>query len=78
MLTIRLYPMGRKHKIQYRVVIADKKKSVSKQYIENLGFFDPRTKETKLNSERVKYWLDQNVECSDRVERILKAQGISK
>jgi small subunit ribosomal protein S16 len=78
MLIIRLYPVGRKHKIQYRLVIADKRKSVSKEYIENLGFFDPRTKETTIKEERIKYWLAQNIECSDRVIRILKGQGITK
>ena len=78
MLTIRLYPMGRKHKIQYRIVIANKARSVSKQYIENLGFYDPRTKETKINSDRIKHWLDQNIEVSERVTRILKTQGVVK
>jgi small subunit ribosomal protein S16 len=76
MLTIRLYPMGRKHKRQYRVVLADKKYSVSKQYIENLGTYDPYTKATKLNEERVKYWLSLNTEVSDTVNSIFKKQGI--
>ncbi len=78
MLTIRLYPMGRKHRKVYRVVIAEKKYAVSKQYIENLGTYDPFTKETKLNSERINHWLALNIECSDRVQKIFKTQGISK
>jgi small subunit ribosomal protein S16 len=78
MLTIRLYPMGRKHKRQYRVVLANKKYAVSKQYIENLGFYDPISKEIRLTADRVKYWLGQNVEVSDRVLTLLKKEGISK
>ncbi|MGL4759762.1 MAG: 30S ribosomal protein S16 [Patescibacteria group bacterium] len=78
MLIIRLYPTGRKHQIQYRLVLANKKRSVSKEYIENLGTFNPRTKETKINSDRIKYWLEQNVEVSDRVIKILDKQGVKK
>lgn len=70
--------MGRKHKRQYRVVLANKKYAVSKQYIENLGFYDPISKEIRLTADRVKYWLGQNVEVSDRVLTLLKKEGISK
>jgi ribosomal protein S16 len=76
MLTIRLYPTGRKHKRTYRIVLANKKHHVTKQYIENLGIYNPVTKVTVLNEERVKYWLAENIEVSDRVSRVLASKGL--
>jgi small subunit ribosomal protein S16 len=78
MLTIRLYPMGRKHRRQYRVVLAEKKYAVSKQFIENLGHYDPNTKEINLKVDRIKYWVGLNTEMSDTVTRLCKKQGIIK
>jgi ribosomal protein S16 len=78
MLTIRLFPTGRKHKRTYRVVLADKKFHVSKQYIENLGHFDPVSKVAVLNEDRIKYWLDINTEVSQRVQKIFKDQKLVK
>jgi ribosomal protein S16 len=76
MLTIRLYPTGRKHKRTYRVVLANKKHHVTKQYIENLGIYNPITKVTVLNEERVKYWLAQNIEVSERVTKVFEASKL--
>jgi small subunit ribosomal protein S16 len=76
MLTIRLYPMGRKHKKVYRVVLAEKKFAVCKQFIENLGHYNPHTKEIKLNKERIQHWLSLNTETSDTVLRLFKLEGI--
>jgi ribosomal protein S16 len=76
MLTIRLYPTGRKHKRTYRVVLANKRHHVTKQYIENLGIYNPFTKVTVLNEERVKYWLAQNIEVSERVSKILESNKL--
>ena len=79
MLTMRMCPVGNKHRRKYRIVLANKKFAVGKQYIENLGHYDPISKEVVIKEDRVKYWLDQNIECSDRVRSVLiKKEIIAK
>lgn len=69
--------MGRKHSRVYRIVLADKKKAVSKQYVENLGFYNPVTKDVVIKDDRVKHWLDLNTEVSSTVQRLLdKKNGV--
>ena len=78
MLTIRFQPIGRKHSKMYRVVVAEKTRSVSKKVKENLGWYNPYTKEAKLNGERVKYFLENNTEVSESALSLFKKQGLVK
>jgi len=71
MLTIRLYPMGRKRKKHYRIVVAQKHKHVTKIYQESLGTYNPYTKEFSLKSpERIKFYLDNGVDLSESVKSL--------
>ena len=75
-LIIRFKPFGRKHAIQYRVVLAQKFRAVNKLCLENLGFYNPASKETVLKADRIKELLAQNVEVSDSVLSLFKKNGI--
>jgi small subunit ribosomal protein S16 len=76
MLIIRFQPTGRKHSKMYRVVVAEKTRSVSKKVKEILGWYNPYTKESKLNEERVKFYIENNVEVSETAQSLLKKQGL--
>lgn len=78
MLTIRFQPTGRKHSKMYRVVVAEKTRSVSKKVKENLGWYNPYTKETKLNEDRVKFFVENNTEISESALSLFKKQGLVK
>jgi ribosomal protein S16 len=72
MLTIRLQRVGAKNKAQFRIVLAQAHKAVSKQVLEVLGFYDPRKKKFFIKSEdRLKYWLSHNVQVSGTVHNLL-------
>ena len=72
MLTIRLQRVGAKNKAQFRIVLAQAHKAVSKQVLEVLGFYDPRKKKFFINSEeRLKHWLKHNVQLSGTVHNLL-------
>ena len=75
-LIIRFKPFGRKHAIQYRVVLAQKFRAVNKLCLENLGFYNPASKETVLKIDRIKELLAQNVEVSDSVMSLFKKNNI--
>jgi small subunit ribosomal protein S16 len=78
MLIIRFQPTGRKHSKMYRVVVAEKARSVSKKVKEILGWYNPYTKESKLNEERVAFFIDNNVEVSESANSLLKKLGLVK
>jgi small subunit ribosomal protein S16 len=40
--------------------------------IEEIGFYDPRHKEEKLNLERAEYWISQGAQVSETVGSIIK------
>jgi small subunit ribosomal protein S16 len=76
MLTIRLARIGKKSQPSFRVIVSEKSKDTRGDYLENLGFYNPRTKEIKLKVERIKYWLSKGAQTSDTVWNLLVNQQI--
>lgn len=76
MVTIRLSRGGAKKKPFYHIVVTDSRNRRDGRYIERVGFFNPMAKgqEVRLNieDERVKYWIGQGAQTSDRVAKLLK------
>ena len=73
MLVIRLKRIGKKHQPSYRIVVSEKHKDTRGDYLEKLGFYNPRAKPriVQLNEERIKYWLSQGAQVSDTVYNLL-------
>ena len=78
MLSIRFTRIGRKKIPFYRIVIMDKRRDPWGKYIEKLGFYNPRTKETQLNKERISYWLSQGAQCSATVHNLFVKNELIK
>ncbi len=76
MLSIRFTRVGRKKTPSYRVVVMDKRKDPWANFIEKLGFYNPRTKETTLNKERIEYWIKKGAKASETVHNLLIKNGI--
>jgi len=72
MLKIRFFRTGRKNNPFYRIVVTDSRNAPQGgRFRERLGFFNPLTKETSLNEERIKYWLGVGAQASPRVHNLL-------
>ena len=79
MLTIRFLRQGKKHQPFFKIVVVDKKRSSkSGKFVEEVGFYNPLTKERRLKKERILYWLSQGVTTSDSVHNLLVKEGIIK
>ena len=78
MLTIRLRRIGRIHQPQFRIVVAEKHRHTTKLVHEDLGIYNPLTKEFKVNVERVNYWVGLNIEMSETVQAIFKKNSVIK
>ena len=77
---IRMTRMGRRHRPFFRINAIESHNPRDGRIIEKLGHYDPLEKDASkqlvLNTERVKYWLDNGAVPSDTVSEILLRQGI--
>lgn len=77
MLTIRLHRIGKTNQPSFKVVVIDKRKSAaSGSFIEEVGHVNRLTKQTKLNSERLAYWLKVGAKPSASVHNLLVTQKV--
>lgn len=79
MVKIRLMRIGAKKTPHYRVVVVDSRKKRSSNYIESLGYYDPRdTTDTplKIDVERARHWLDNGAQPTDTALRLLERAGV--
>lgn len=74
---IRLSRVGTRNKPQYRVVAAHREKPRDGRFLENLGTFNPKNKEKKinLNRERYDYWLKLGAIPSRVIRETVKKEG---
>ncbi len=72
MTTIRLTRMGRKKKPFYRIVVTDSRKRRDSGWIESIGYYNPvvEPKVTKIDEERLNYWLSVGAQMSAKVKKI--------
>jgi small subunit ribosomal protein S16 len=79
MLIIRFQRVGKKNQASFRIVLAEKQKSAKKKFIENLGHYNPRTKDFAIpKPERLQYWVGQHVQISPSVNNLLVTKGLLK
>lgn len=76
MLAIKLKRIGKKHQPSYRIVVNEKKSKMSGRFIEDLGWYNPFSKEIKINKERVDFRLKTGAQPTDSVYNLLVKSGI--
>jgi small subunit ribosomal protein S16 len=77
MLMMRLQRVGRKNDPSYRVVVVDKRTSItSNKSVAIIGSYYPKTGETKIDAEQAKHWLSHGVQPSDTVYNMLVSQKV--
>ncbi len=76
MLIIRLRRTGKKHEPNYRIVVADQRKSVYAPYVENIGTFNPKTKIVVLNKDEALNWMKKGAQPSNTVSKIFEKEGL--
>ncbi|MBQ2999583.1 MAG: 30S ribosomal protein S16 [Clostridia bacterium] len=73
---MRLRRMGAKKAPTYRVIIADSRSPRDGRFIEEIGHFDPRSDELKIDAEKAKKWLANGAQPTDTVKALLKKSNI--
>ena len=72
MVKIRLKRMGRKKLPIYKIVVADARAKRDGKTIDILGTYNPKSKELRLDVEKVKEWLAKGAQPTDRVASLIK------
>lgn len=78
MVKIRLTRLGAHKRPFYRVVVADSRARRDGPFIEILGTYNPLrgSAETKIDTERAKYWLQQGAQPTDIAKKLLQRAGL--
>ena len=79
MLVIRLFRTGKKKQPSYKVVVTDRNNPPQGgKFVEQVGFYNPLTREKTLHNERITYWMGVGAQPSDTVYNILINEGVIK
>jgi small subunit ribosomal protein S16 len=75
---IRLARVGSKKNPIYRVVVADARSPRDGRFIEIVGRYNPQTDPSTidLDGDKIQDWISKGAQPSNRVKRLMKAQGI--
>ncbi|HUD20970.1 MAG TPA: 30S ribosomal protein S16 [Candidatus Saccharimonadales bacterium] len=72
MLVIRLRRIGKKNKPTYRVVLAEHTWAASGKFTADLGFYNPHTKEFKVDKDTILEWLKKGAQPSNTIAKLLE------
>jgi small subunit ribosomal protein S16 len=76
MLKLRLKRTGKKRSPFYRLVIMENTFRRDGRPIEELGYYNPITKQYKFNTDKIKKWLSYGVKPTETVLSLLKKADI--
>lgn len=72
MVKIRLKRMGYKRNPIFRIVVIDSRSKREGAPIEELGFYNPKRKEMKLNKEKALEWIKKGAQPTETVDYLIK------
>jgi len=76
MLKLRLKRLGKKRSPSYRLVIMESTSRRNGRPVEELGYYDPTTKNYKFETDKIKKWLSYGVQPTATVLSLLKKAEI--
>ena len=76
MLKLRLKRIGRKRSPSYRLVIMENTARRDGRPVEEVGYYNPITKQSYFDVEKIKKWLNYGVKPTETVFHMLKKAEI--
>ena len=76
MIKLRLKRFGKKREASFRLVVCNSTSRRDGRPLEELGFYNPRTKETRLDTEALRLRLSQGAQPTDAVRSLLEKGGL--
>ena len=77
MVKMRLVRLGDKKSPVYRIVVVDARKAATGEYIEKVGYYDPKSTPVTLtiDADKAKDWLSKGVQPTETVKSLLVQAG---
>ena len=76
MIKLRLKRFGKKREASFRLVASNSTSRRDGRPLQELGFYNPRTKETRLDTEAIRERLGQGAQPTDIVRTLLERGGL--
>ena len=76
MIKLRLKRFGKKKEVSFRIVACNSTSRRDGRPLQELGFYNPRTKETRLDTEALRKRLTQGAQPTDVVRTLLEKGGL--
>ena len=76
MIKLRLKRFGKKKEASFRIVACNSTSRRDGRPIQELGFYNPRTKETRLDTEALRTRLTQGAQPTNVVRTLLEKGGL--
>lgn len=77
MLVIRFFRVGKTNQPSFKIVVTDKRRPPrAGRFTEQVGFYNPVTKERNFDKERIQYWVSKGAQPSPTVYNLLVKEGI--
>src|SRR6056297_1515587 len=76
MLRIRFNRRGKKNQPFFRIVVVERHKDPFGDYLEDLGYYNPLTKEAKFKKDRIKHWLSNGAQATGSVHNLFVSEGV--
>jgi small subunit ribosomal protein S16 len=76
MLKLRLKRNGRKRQPSYRLVIMENTTRRDGRPVDEVGYYNPITKESYFNEQKIKKWLNFGVQPTETVLQLLKKNSL--
>ena len=72
MLKIRLKRLGAKKQPSYRIIVINSTTKREGRPIQELGFYNPKTKEMKFDKAAAQEWISKGAQPTERVQYLIK------
>ena len=73
MLKIKLFPIGKRGQIRYRVVVMEARSKLEGKYIASLGFYNPHVHPHPLTIDKKEYsqWLNKGAQPTQTIRNLV-------
>jgi small subunit ribosomal protein S16 len=76
MIKLRLKRFGKKNQSSFRIVAVNSTSRRNGEPLAELGFYNPRTKESRLDMEAIKKRIEDGAQPTETVMNLLKKAGV--
>lgn len=76
MIKLRLKKFGKKNESSFRIVAVNSTSRRDGAPLQELGFYNPRTKQLKLNEAEIKIRISKGAQPTKTVQHLLQKSGI--